>query len=307
MLSIAIPSRNEKFLKQTILDVLKNATGDIEIFPILDGYEIPKEEIVEDSRVHYLSIPLGDKKCHKRQGINMMVEICKGEYVMSLDAHCMVAKGFDERLAKDHGGDNWVQIPRRHRLDAENWSIQTQVDGRPPIDYEYVMFPLNYHPTSGSPSRPKEPKKEYYPAIHGFKWDKRTLERLNIPIDETMTFQGSCWFMTKNHFKKINLMQIEGYSGWGQEAEEIGFKTWRAGGKVVTNKNTWYAHLHKGSKYGRMYRMPKESTTDCNKYSYNYWINENKVFFIKFIEKFWPVPNWPADWKELLYSGKWSQ
>ena len=298
MLSIAIPSRNEKFLRQTILDVLANATGEVEIFPVLDGYEPPAEEIVQDPRVHYLRIPLGDGKCHKRHGINQMVSICRGEYVMSLDAHCMVARGFDEQLAKDHE-PNWVQIPRRHRLDAENWKIQIQPDNRPPIDYEYILFPLQ---SERLPGGPREPKKENYPAIHDFKWDARSLARKDVLIDETMTFQGSCWFMAKEWFGKLGLMQIEGYTGWGQEAEEIGLKTWRAGGKVMTNKNTWYAHLHKGPKYGRMYHLPNESTDGSNKYSYNYWVNENKDFFIKFVEKFWPVPNWPENWKELLYT-----
>lgn len=302
MLSIAIPSRNEKFLKKTIDDVLTHATGDIEIFPVLDGYEPPADEIVEDPRVHYLRIPLGDGKCHKRQGVNMMVDVCRGEYVMSLDAHCMVAQGFDEQLARDHQPD-WVQIPRRHRLDAENWCLQKQSDNRPPIDYEYLMFPLEHHLPSSSP---KEPKKEGYPALHGFKWDSRSLARSGIPIDETMVIQGSFWFMTKEWFRAMDLMQIEGFSGWGQEGEEISFKTWLAGGKVMVNKNTWYAHLHKGSKYGRMYFMSKESIKQCNVYSYDFWINNRwpkRVHdFEWLIERFWPLPNWPENWKEKLWT-----
>lgn len=299
MLSIAIPSRNEKFLKQTILDVLANATGEIEIFPVLDGYEPPAEEIVVDPRVHYLRFPLGDGQCHKRQGINMVVDICKGEYVMSLDAHCMVAKGFDEQLVKDHQ-PNWVQVPRRHRLDADNWCLQVQSDNRPPIDYEYIMFP--YQPTTNSP---KEPKRDSYPALHNFKWDARTLARLDIPVDETMTIQGSFWFMTKDWFHKMDLMEIKGFSGWGQEGEEISFKTWLAGGKVMTNKNTWYAHLHKGKHYGRMYFMSKESITNCNTYSYDFWINnrwDKRIHdFDWLIQKFWPIPNWPDNWKEQIW------
>ncbi len=291
------------------MDVLANATGEIEIFPVLDGYETPADEIVQDPRVQYLRIPLGDGQCHKRQGINLMVSICRGEYVMSLDAHCMVAKGFDEQLAKDHQPD-WVQVPRRHRLDADNWCLQTQMDNRPPIDYEYLMFPLNYHPMSGSQkhrlkSGPREPKKDYYhPALHGFKWDSRTLERWNIPIDEAITIQGSFWFMTKDWFRKIDLMQIEGFSGWGQEGEEISFKTWLSGGKVMVNKNTWYAHLHKGPKHGRMYHMSKESIKNCNNYSYDFWINnrwEQRIHdFEWLVKRFWPLPNWPDDWKEQL-------
>ena len=283
MLSIAIPSRNEKFLKQTILDVLKNATGEIEVFPILDGYEILPEEEVIDSRVHYLRIPLGDSKCHKRQGINLMVEQCQGDYVMSLDAHCMVAKGFDEQLVKDHQPD-WVQIPRRHRLDAENWCLQEQ-DGRPPIDYEYIQF------------RPLLTQNE---GLHGFKWDERTLARKDIMIDDTFEFQGSCWFMSKDWFKARGFMNLA-YQGWGQEAEEISFETWKNGGRVVTNKNTWYAHLHKGSKYGRMYHMSTRDNLKSYAYSYNKWINEEREFFINLIDRFMPLPGWPVDWKQRLW------
>lgn len=283
-LSVIIPSRNEIFLNHTIKDVLKNASGDIDIYPILDGYE--PEELIDDPKVKYIRLPSVDYT-QKRHGINIAVDICDSDYVMSLDAHCMVAEGFDEQLIKDHK-DNWVQIPRRHRLDAENWSIQKQSDNRPPIDYEYFMFPGKVGKN----------------GLHGYKWDSRTLDRWDIQIDDTMTFQGSCWFMTKDWFKKNNFMQIEGYTGWGQEAEEIGLTTWKNGGEVKTNKNTWYAHLHKGKTYGRMYFMSKKSTRECNAFSYDLWVNKNKDFFIKHIEKFWPVPGWPDNWKEVLYGSK---
>lgn len=310
MLSIAIPSRQERFLNNTIKDVLEKATGNIEVFPILDGYDLPEEQLIKDPRVKYLRIPIGNGETHKRHGVNIMVDICQGEYVASLDAHCMMAKGFDEQLVKDHQ-PNWVQVPRRHRLDAENWCIQEQSDNRPPIDYEYLMFPLRYHPFSGSSKNrgPREPKSDYHPALHGFKWDTRTLERWDVPIDDTMTIQGSFWFMTKDWFRETGLMQIDGFTGWGQEGEEISFKTWLSGGKVMTNKNTWYAHLHKGPKYGRMYWMSKDSMRKCNKYSYDFFVNNRwnkRIYdFEWLIQKFWPLPNWPLDWKEQL--SKWSQ
>jgi len=284
MLSIAIPSRNEIFLKKTILDVLEKATGEIEIFPVLDGYDLPAEEFVDDPRVHYLRIPLGDGKCHKRQGINMMVDVCKGEYVMSLDAHCMMAKGFDVQLAKDHKS-HWVQVPRRNRLDAENWCLQKQIDGRPPIDYEYIMFRNLLSENEG---------------IHGFKWDARTLLRQDILIDDILTFQGSCWFMTKDWFKARGFMDIK-YQGWGQEAEEISFETWKNGGEVKVNKNTWYAHLHKGPKYGRMYHMSQRDNRKSYEYSSDLWLHKNKDFFIGLLEKFMPLPSWPTNWKERIW------
>lgn len=282
MISIAIPSKNEKFLQRTILDILEKSTGEIEIFPVLDGYDVPEEEIVKDPRVHYIKLE-STQYSKKRQGINKMVDICHGDYVMSVDAHCMFAYGFDEQLIKDHQ-PNWVQVPRRHRLDAENWCLQTQSDNRPPIDYEYPMF------------LPLLKEKE----LHGFKWDERTLNRWDIKIDETMAIQASCWFMSKDWFKKMGFMDLA-YQGWGQEGEEICYKTWKEGGKVMTNKNTWYAHLHKGKKYGRMYYLPKSENKKSYDYSYNKWVVENKEFFINLIDKFMPIPGWPKNWKELLW------
>lgn len=280
--SIAIPSRNEKFLNNTIRDILEKATGDIEIFPILDGYE--PDELVIDKRVKYIRLPKVEYT-QKRHGINEMVKRCSCEYVMSVDAHCMFAKGFDEQLVKDHQ-PNWVQVPRRHRLDAENWCLQPQGDNRPPIDYEYIMF------------KPLLVENE---GLHGFKWDSRTLERMDKPIDDILTCQGSCWFMSKEWFNKCGFMQVEGYTGWGQEAEEICFTTWMNGGECKVNKNTWYAHLHKGQKYGRMYYLSQAENRKSYAYSYNKWIKENKEFFIKLLEKFMPMPSWPNDWKNQIW------
>lgn len=281
MLTVIIPSKNEIFLNQTILDVLKNSRGEIEIIPVLDGYE--PDELITDERVKYLRMPATDYS-KKRHGINQAVEVAKGEYIMSLDAHCMVAPGFDIQLAKDHQPD-WVQVPRRHRLDAENWCLQDQKDGRPPIDYEYIM----YRPLIQDHS------------IHGFKWDERSNKRKDIPIDDIMTMQASCWFMTKEWFQKNRFMQIEGYTGWGQESEEICFTTWKNGGKCKVNKNTWYAHLHKGEKYGRMYWMSRAENRKCYAYSFNTWLVENKDFFISLIKKFEPLPSWAKNWEEELW------
>lgn len=280
MLSIIIPSRNERFLQETIRDVLEKATGEIEIIVVLDGYDT---ERINDSRVRYICLPK-ISGTQKRQGINKAVAESKGEYIMALDAHCMMAKGFDEQLIKDHQPD-WVQIPRRHRLDPENWCIQKQSDNRPPIDYEYIMFDRLIK----------------YKHIHGYKWDSKTLERWDMPIDDIFCMQASMWFMTKEWYLKRGFMKVDGYTGWGAESEEICFETIKAGGRVKKNSNTWYAHLHKGNKYGRMYWMSKEENRKSANYSYNYWVHENKSFFIKLIESFWPLPGWPDDWQKQIY------
>lgn len=290
LVSVIIPSRNEQFLQRTIQDILEKAHGDIEIFAVLDGYWCKPEEIVNDPRVNYLH---RSQARGMRDGINSAAKIANGEYLLKSDGHCMFAPGFDEQLKRDRiaylndeGDDNWIVIPRRHRLDAEKWELQVQADNRPPIDYEYLSSP-NGHGAKGT------------------KWDSRTREREDIAVDETMSFQGSCWFMTTNHYlNRLGGMSEEGYGQFVREAQEIGLKTWLSGGRVYTNKNTWYAHLHKGKKYGRGYRLDSQEMKDGNAYCDDFWFNNKwdkaKYDLAWFIERFMPVPGWDEKQIEMV-------
>jgi hypothetical protein len=284
MVSIIIPSRTEKFLNNTIQSVLDNATGEIEVIPILDGYdEFPQKS--EDLRVKYISLP-NNGMMQKRQGVNAGVSIAKGEYIMCLDAHCMVGKGFDEILSKDCD-DNLIVVPRRYKLDGFKWEVQND---QPPVDYEYWMWK---YLIGGEGSHG-------FPELHDYRWDERQTERKDILIDDKLTMQASCWFMKKSYFQRMGFMKVNGYTGWGQEAEELCLSTWTTGGRVVVNKNTWYAHLYKGKAHGRMYFMSKNQRNESIHYSYNYWVKEHKNEFIKVIDKFMPIPNWPANWIDYI-------
>jgi glycosyltransferase involved in cell wall biosynthesis len=279
-LSIAILSRTERFLNKTIQSILDNVTGEVEIFTVLDGYgDTPYEPII-DPRVKYISLP-NNGQLQKRQGINTAVSISKGEYVMWCDAHCAFGKGFDEILTKDCE-DRMVVVPRRSRMNVDNWTGTNW--NKPPIDYEYFMWQFL---RKG--------------RIAAYKWDIKTLARMDVPIDDIMTMQGSCVVMKRSWFDKCGFMKVEGYTGWGQEGEELCLTTMLNGGRAVVNKNTWYSHLHKGATYGRMYHWTKNDIYPSYDYSFNYWINEQKDFFISVIEKFWPIPNFPENWKEKLW------
>ena len=277
MVTIIVPSRQEIFLNKTILDILNKAKGEIEVIPVLDRYE--PEELVNDPRVHYIRLTEGSGM-QKRHGINLAVKQSQYEHIMVIDAHCIVGDGFDTILERDCQ-DNWVMIPRRLRLDADNWKVAE--DGRPPVDYEY----WKWRDFLGG-------------ALHGYRWDSRTLERMNIPIDDSLHFQGSCYFMHKDFFNKMGFMHIEGYGGFTQEAEEIDLTTWMNGGEVKINKNTWYAHLHKGKKWGRMYQFDDKEKKRGDAYSYDNFVNKNREAFIKLINKFMPLPNWKEDWVKYL-------
>lgn len=282
MLSIIIPARTEKYLNKTIEEVLSKSVGEIEIFPVLDGYgDTPYEKVI-DKRVKYLSLPLPDNyERRKRQGINAAVSISHGKYVMWLDAHCVLAKGFDEVLTKDCE-DNWVVVPRRYRMDLEKWDRKIELD-RPPIDYEYFMWQYL-----------KKKKR-----LAGYKWDIKSTAKKDVLIDDIFTCQGSFVFMTRKHFDRMGFMKTEGYTGWGQEGEEVCLTTLLNGGRAVVNKNTWYAHLHKGQMHGRMYKWT--SVQPSYDYSYNYWVHENKDFFVDLISNNLPIPNFHHDWEKKLY------
>lgn len=287
-LSVVIPNRNSPFTTKTIEDVLKNAGCEVEVIVNVD--EKWPDPLVEDARVHYIhpSSPIG-----LRQGINNCVRLAKGKYIMKTDDHCAFGPNFGRILINNHQEDNWVQVPRRYALDAENWKIEEREDNKYPIDYMYLDFPRK--------------GKDHDDGMHGVPW-KRDI--MPIDIDDTPSMQGSCYFMTKNHFvNTLGYLQEEGYGQFAQEAQEIGFKTILGGGRLVVNKLTWYAHLHKGNKYGRMYAFPG-GTIEASNWSASHWLNNEEpnmvhdfAWFIN--EKFPGMPSWPADWKEQIKEMGW--
>jgi len=279
-ISVIIPSRNELFLPQTIKDVLAKAAGEIEVIAVLDGYE-PEPPLEKDPRLIVIEKPI---KEGMRAAINSAAAVATGKYLMKCDAHCMFAEGYDEALKADCD-DNWVIIPRRVSLDAENWTVSNT--GKSPVDYHFLSWPY---------ANPNEI------GMHGNVWNERARKRKDILIDDEMSSQGSCWFMTKKHFDFLGGFSEVGYGTFVQEAQEFGNKTWLSGGRMVINKKTWYAHLHKGKKYGRGYYISKHEMIRGAHYSADYWMNnrwsERKYDLDYLIEKFWPVPGWPTDWKE---------
>jgi glycosyltransferase involved in cell wall biosynthesis len=289
--SILIPSRNELFLKKTVEDILEKATGDIEVIPVLDGYDRAEHPVLpDDKRIRTI---VHDVSKGMRTSINEAASIATGKYLMKTDAHCLFGPGFDEILQRDCE-DNEIIIPRRYSLDAENWKL----NDKSPVDSMYYFYPFT-------------PGHEHDPGLHGRTWSERREFLKDKTVYEDMTFQGSCWFMWKEHFvDRIKGMDNIGYETFMGEPQEIGFKTqlgpWH--GRVMVNKNTYYAHLHKGKQYGRMYFLSSSERLRGNAYSFDFWWNnrwEERIHDIEWlIDKFWPLPNWPENWKEIKASKK---
>lgn len=292
--SVLIPNRNSPFLTKTIKDLLEKALEDIEV--IINVDENWPAELVDDPRVTYIhpTEPIG-----LREGINSCAKLAKYKFIMKTDDHCMFAEGFDKILKENHLRDNWVQVPRRYALDAENWQIEVRNDHKYPVDYMYQDFPVK--------------GKANDDGTHGVEWRERRDQRVDpqFDIDDTPSFQGSCWFMTKNYFDNfLHGLSMIGYGQFAQEAQEIGLKTWLGGGALRVNKKAWYAHLHKGKNYGRFYKMPS-GNPEADSWSAEHWLNDRepgmKQKFAWLIDNKFPgMPGWPKDWQQQIKEMGWT-
>ena len=215
MLSVIIPSYKDPLLNKTIQSLLDNATGEVEIIPVLDGY---RQDVLEDARVH--PIFLGTNGGQKN-AVNTGIRMARGEYIARSDEHCMFGPGYDE--ITQHMEPNWVVTPRRYFLDPEKWEVMD----KEPVDYEKLII------------------KETPRKFSGQWWPSRQKERKDVMIDETMMIQGSFWVCRKDWFEKTVGSFSNRYGDHYQDQAELAFKTWQNGGKLMVNKNYWFAHKHR--------------------------------------------------------------
>lgn len=277
-LSVIIPARNEPYLTKTVNDVFEKARGSVEVIVCLDGGDWPDgwAETSERYAGKLITIYRG-KSLGMRDAINRMAAIASGDFLMKTDAHCAFAKGFDETM-KAACGERTIAVPRRYRLNGEKWARLR--DGRPPVDYEYLSAP------DGNGG-----------GLKGKVWDQRTVDRKNEVIDDLWLFQGSCWLMRRDYFYELDLMDDENYGTFWKEALELSCKSWLSGGRVVTVKSTWYAHVHKSR---RGYSLPSAEEKKAQAYCVK-WLDDSTGWrkqtlpFASLLQRFNP-PGW-ENWK----------
>lgn len=288
--SVIIPARNEPFLSKTVDGLFENAEEEIEVIVMLDACwpDPPLNKYDNLVVVHNGSVN------GLRINQNAASRLATGKYLMKTDAHCLFDKGFDVKL-KEACEENYVVIPSRYSLNPKTW----ECNDKPATEYLYLTYPYEIdeiygHGFSGRKwTDDTHGKKGFYGPENRFK-DKL--------IDDIIIFQGSCWFIHKSYFEHIGGFNEKWTIMW-QEALELSFKTWLSGGRVVRNKKTWYAHLHKNKKTGgRGFRLSKRQQYKMKDISIDYWMNnkwEGQTKDIKWlIDKFSPMPGWPADWAE---------
>lgn len=294
-LSVLIPSRQEKYLYPTIRDCFAKMRGETEVTVCLDGYWPEDWKSMTDAYPNLHTVHHGEPR-GLRPAINSAAgsAISRGaKYLFKLDAHCLLDEGFDVKLLEQIE-PNWIVVPRRKRLDPDVWAITetNKID----IDYHYLSFPDDPNDWGGK-------------GLNGKVWEQRARERRDNPeydLDSEMSSQGSAWLMASSYFQELELMDADSYGPFWNEAQELFLKCWLSGGRGVINKKTFYAHLHKGTRHGRGYKLPEswlqQGATFTKRWMFNEAWPKQTLPFKWLIEHFWPVPSWPDNWEEVLYA-----
>ena len=263
-MSIIITSLNEElYLNKTILNILENAEGEIEIIVVLDGWE-PSERI-EDKRIIYIKHqePIG-----QRHSINEAARIATGNYMGKLDAHCAVGPGFDKIIIRDCEYD-MTMIPMMFNLDVETWTPKYF------NDWDYAIKKGKANPYMFIGWKDNRMRALYYP---GKIRKKIYIDGKNKPVDETMCCMGPGFFMHTKRFWELDGCD-ENHGHWGQQGVEISCKAWLSGGRLMTNKNTWFAHFFRGGgvpeghKGGFPYSIRQSKIDAARDYSEDMWLN----------------------------------
>jgi len=247
-LSVIIPSYKDPLLQKTIDSLLESSelSDALEVIAVLDGYW-PIVPLKDDPRVKVVHL---GKNRGMRGAINAGVLASTGEYIMRTDEHASFGKGYD-RILTESCESNWIVTPRRYFLDVKKWEVMDI----PPVEYSKLVI---------------QNVKDGVQKFSGVEWKGKSEERKDVMIDETMAMQGSCWVMPRKWWDDvIGELQTEGYGPLYQDSHEMVFKTWKAGGKLMVNKNTWHAHKHRS--FSRTHNYGTAEATPGWIYSVNLW------------------------------------
>jgi len=267
-LSCVIPSYKDPLLVKTIGSLLANSElGDeMEIVVSLDGYW-PRFELVQDPRVRY--IHLGRNR-GMRGAINAAISVARGDYILRTDEHCMFAKGYD-RVLTENCRSNWIVTPRRYFLDPVKWEVMDI----PPVDYEKLVIQNVSKGVRKFAGRP---------------WKKRTADPVHAKkmIDQTMAMQGSSWIVPHKWWDDvIKELDTKRYGPLYQDSHEIVFHTWKAGGKLVVNKGTWYAHKHRS--FPRTHNNGTKENPSNNEQCWAAMLEDWEDYYQNHVRKVWRI------------------
>lgn len=302
-LSVLIPARNEMFLQPTVDDILAQAQGDTEVIVVLDGAwpVIPLNDHPRLRLIHH-SVSVG-----QRAAVNEAASLSRAEYVMKLDAHCTVGRGFDLHLieaAKELGKDT-TQVPVQYNLHAFDWMCDKcgnrTYQGPTPTRCADEKCPsTSFHREMVWRRRRNRRTTawRFDSDLHFQYWSERekTVEGRK-EFSETLSLLGACFFLSRERYWELGGMDEE-HGSWGQMGTEVACKSWLSGGRVVCNKRTWFSHLFRtqGGDFGFPYPNPPKEVEKARARSRELWIEGKWPGQVRtlpwLISRFSPVPGW---------------
>lgn len=301
-LSVLIPARNEMFLQRTIEDVLENSDDRTEVIVVLDGYW-PENGMVAHPRVTLIhhEVSIG-----QRAATNEAARVSRAKYIMKLDAHCAIDKGFDEKLieAAAELGPDVTQVPAQYNLHVFDWQCDNCgariYQGPTPKKCEKCSCQEHHREMVWKRRESRLTTAwRFDRELHFQYWGafKHTSEGKK-EISETLSLLGACWFMERDRFWELGGLDAEGHGSWGQMGTEIACKSWLSGGRLVCNKRTWFSHMFRtqGGDFGFPYPLSGRQVGRARKRSRELWIDGTwsgqKHTLEWLLKRFAPVPEW---------------
>lgn len=306
-LSVIIPARNEIFLERTIKDILDHSRASTEVIAVLDG-AWADPPIPDNPRVTliYHSSAIG-----QRAACNEAAKISSGRYILKCDAHCSFASGFDEVLLEDIH-DDWTIVPTMRNLHAFDWICKNGhrryqgpsgacAECGEPTEKDIVWVGKN-NPQSTAYCFDSSPHFQYFREF-----ENRPEGRGKLT--ESMSLQGSCFMLSKNKWFELDICD-ETWGSWGSQGIEVAVKTWLSGGRVIVDKNTWYAHMFRtqGGDFsfpypisGKQVEAAKSAARD--RLLSGAW-DKQKRPLSWLLQHFWPVPGWTQEDFDKLQRGE---
>lgn len=272
-LSVIIPARNEEFLNRTVDSVLSQSREDTDCIVVLDG----AWSMVPLQNHDRLTIIFNPVSVGQRAAINQAAKISKSKYIMKLDAHCIMAEGYDTQLIKtaEELGREVLQVPLQYNLHAFDWVC--------PDGHRRYQSPSGVCTECGKETtkdiiwKKRDSRRTFAwrfdENLHFQYW--REYERKH-PEDyvETMSILGACFFMDREWYWELGGSD-EDHGSWGQQGVEMSCKSWLSGGRVICNKKTWFSHMFRtqGGDFGFPY--PNTTVEQARQHSHHLWKEGN--------------------------------
>lgn len=261
-LSVIIPDYKDPLLHKTIDSLLDNSgLGDqLEVIAVLDGCW-SATPFRDDPRIKVVHL---GRNSGMREAINTGVRVARGEFIMRTDEHCMFGERYD-LIMTSQCEPNWIMTARRYYLDPVEWKVMDLQ----PVEHEKLVIQGGV-------------------KFAGQKWLERDEEQKDVPISETMAMQGSMWLMPRKWWLDvIGDLQTEGYGPLIQDSHEMVFKTWKAGGKLMLNKNTWFAHKHRS--FSRTHNNGTAENPANQDAGYKYALDVWRDYYEKEVRPKWKI------------------